>query len=257
MPNYTFRPYPRAFDAARVALAAARRCGWGVACAVFALVGGCLKESGDGVFATQTTLEMTPRGDLLADGSSRLLLGYTLRGTASPSRTGVLSTSAGSFAPGTRTDTTIAFGAADPAVALVQLRAPRTPGQSVVRMAVGGAVRTDTLQFRAALPERLSFAPKDSSVITIRPNGALMLTIQLSRSTGLASPGSTFNLTDSESADRVGSFGIVVSIDTTGKYEVRYTPGVLDSTRTGVRRLSACTAGPAAAICDTTAIVVR
>ncbi len=247
MPQYTCRQAHQACGAARITMV----------CALLSLMGGCLRESEDLIFATQTTLEMKAAGDLLADGTSRVVLGYTLGGSPTPARTGVLSTTAGAFAPGTRTDTTIAFGAADPAVALVQLRAPRAPGQVVVRMAVGGTIRIDTILFRAAQPERLSFAPKDSAAITVRPSGALTLTIQLSRSSGLTSPGSVFDLTDSLPADRAGSFGIVVAADTLGKYEVRYTPGVLDSTRTGVRRLYACTPGVVSVVCGTAAIVVR
>jgi hypothetical protein len=232
-------------------------------CVVGALTSGCGKElffsaPGDSAFADTSSLTLTVAHDTVADGASLLRITLHLAGRPTTGRIAALTTTAGAFVTsgGTAQSTSAPFGVGDSAVAV--LRAPRDPAVAAIRAAVGQVVRLETVVFRAALADTVLVQPRDSFVVLGTPSGQIALVATLRRSAGFVSPGAVVRFTDSLPPAQAGFFTTASAADTSGRAEVRYTPGAVDSMGRGRRLIYACAdAARGGRVCGSTTIFVR
>ncbi len=221
-----------------------------VACGTNPFVNGIDDKS----LSTTETLRVTPGGELVADGVSEIPITVTYHSAVSPTRVVQLSASAGVFVSTGKGTLSLALG--DKEEVSVRFRSPRIGETVHISSAAGSVNRSDTIVVRPALPDVLLLQPRDSFVITGAPAGQLTIIATLRRTIGFVSPGAIVTFSDSDSLPigRRGVFSTPTLSDSLGRVEVRYTPGVVDTTALGPRTLYACTAATAGPVCGSTTI---
>jgi hypothetical protein len=233
---------------------------------VFCVCAGMTACNGDAFTARQDdqrvvrehlALDVSVTGESAADGASVLLLTAKLSGGAVPSgAVATFSSSVGTFLPTNASTASVAFGP-DATVAM-QLRAPATPSDAIVRTTVRDLLQVRTVSFTAALPDTLLLQPRDSFTVRAEPaGGQIFLTATLLRRVGSVSAGAMITFTDSLPTGRAGAFRAATRSDASGRAEVPYTPGLTDTTNRGPRRIFACANGVNRIVCGSTTVFVQ
>lgn len=170
-------------------------------------------------------LAITPRS-ISADGASQARVTATLPAAAPSFRRNVTFTStSGSFVQGSTAASTVTVTADADGTAFALLRAPRDLGVAIVQASNGGAVRTDTVTFTRAVPERIDV---DVDKFNVKATFAdyLTITVRLGRASGKVSAGTPIRLRVAPAAAASqGIFGSIPLSDSSGTVSTRFTPG--------------------------------
>jgi hypothetical protein len=207
------------------------------------MVAGCdhLTEPDDAP-AGVTSLGISPAADTVAaDGASPLAVTLNLGGEIPSTRTVAVTTSAGVFAENGKKAISIAFG--QTTEQRVHLIPPRDEGAATLLAGVGTVSRSRLVTLRRALPDSLVLEPKDVFTVNTANAASITLVARLRRSRGMPSPGGSVTFSDTRPPGSGSAFSASPLSDAAGNVEIRYTPGLADSTARGPRTISACTDG--------------